>query len=81
MFIQMPSENSNRYGRLYHLVTKHTGGDANSVVSGCSFISAPQLPGSSGICLTISMICKCGNHLVQQTFSDSWGRKAGKMRS
>ena len=25
MFIQMPSENSNHYGRLYHFVTRHSG--------------------------------------------------------
>ena len=25
MFIQMPSENSNHYGRLYHFVTIHNG--------------------------------------------------------
>ena len=39
MFIQMPSDYSN-HGRLYHFVTRHRGGDANSVVSGCSLIGA-----------------------------------------
>ena len=56
MFIQLLS--GIRYTTdSFIILSPDSGGDANSVISDCNFDSVSQYPGTSGISVTISMIC------------------------